>query len=96
LKQFIVNEKGERIGGEFAYVGSPCDIHGRILFWARRQDRFFICDEEGRRTRREYDAVFHLKALADGRAYVIARSIGFYVKETLDIYEDLVRGTGIE
>jgi hypothetical protein len=95
LRQFIVSEKGEPLGGEYDYVSVPHDIHGKVIFWARYAGRFFVADADGKRTRREYDEMYHLKPLAAGRAYVIARRSHTLIKETFDIHRDLVYVTGI-
>jgi len=42
------------------------------------------------------DEVYRLRPLADGRAYVIARRDHYYVKETFDVYRDVIRATGFE
>jgi len=65
-------------------VGVPQNIHGRIAFWARQGTKYFIVNERGGRDGREYDEVYCLKPLPDGRAYVIAKNNYAYVKDILD------------
>jgi len=83
LIQFIVNEKGERVGGDYDYVGRPLNINGRIAFRAREGTREFIVNEGGEKTDMEYDEIYVMKSLPDGRAYIIARKNNFYVKEII-------------
>ena len=49
-RQFIMTEKGERIGGDYEFVSVPRSVGGRIAFWAREGVKYFIINESGERS----------------------------------------------
>ena len=56
-KEFIVNERGEKVGREYDVVGDPSDINGRLFFRAELGLKQFIVNEQGRIIGRKYDKV---------------------------------------
>jgi hypothetical protein len=59
-------------------------VKGCVAFWARKNSRFFIVNENGFRHGTDYDEIYSLSVLARGGAYVIARNNRCYMKEMID------------
>ena len=84
-REFIINEKGGKVAGDYEYVSIPQNIHGTIAFWAREgAEGFFVVNEKGDRDPRFFDEIFRMRPLPGGAAYVIARNDNCYVKEIID------------
>jgi len=81
--QFIVNEKGEKVGGVHKYVSLPHNINGTIAFWAREGAKYFIVNEKGEMSSKGYDEIYCLGSLPAGRAYVIAKEGHAFKKEVV-------------